>query len=110
MLLPLIVILVDRHKPQYLHLSLTRKTSQVIFAEAVRLAYLRPNRPLQQVTNAPKDGVVFTIRPVSDDTIHPLGFFTVKQPPAHFRYNTFSWEIMGIFEAICQFQHIVNGR
>lgn len=95
MLLPLIVILVDRHKPQYLHLSLTRKTSQVIFAEAVRLAYL------QQVTNAPKDGVVFTIRPVSDDTIHPLGFFIVKQPPAHFRYNTFSWELMGIFEAIC---------
>merc|ERR1711951_54228 len=77
---------------------------------ATQIAHPDPNLPISLTTDASKVGMAGCLAQFSNNTWHPLGFWSKKFKPNETNWSTFRRELLAVKEAIRHFIPEIDGK
>lgn len=79
-------------------------------AQAALIAHPLPDAKLILHVDASNYAVGAALQQLNDNHLEPLGFFSKRMTDTQKRYSTYDRELLGIYQAIKHFKHMIEGR
>lgn len=79
-------------------------------ANAATIAHPMPDAKLVLHVDASNFAVGAALQQMRDGQLEPLGFFSKRMTDTQKRYSTYDRELLGVYQSIKHFRHLIEGR
>ena len=100
---PTTFIMLEDHRKAF-------STLKTALANATLLHHLTENSTLSITTDASDAAIGAALHEITDNSSHPIAFFSRRLTAAERNYSTFDEELLSIFAATLKFKHLIGGR